>query len=143
MAVFTPGRDTEGGFKIDLYQKFNQDYRHFARLMDRFLPDPQALRFRDRLRRLTEIRSCVRAQYLQEDASLDWTDLGAKTKKLIDDHVRAEVRELMKPLSILNRDFDQKMSAVTHDRARASLMEHAVGSVILYCLVVSFSKQTK
>ena len=131
VAVFAPGRGTEGGFKVDLYQRFNIDYRQFARLMDRFLPDPQALRFLDRLRRLTEIHSCVRAQYLRdEDAHLDWTDIGAKAKKLIDDHVDAEVRELMKPLSILDRDFDQKMSAVAHDRARASLMEHAVRAVI-------------
>ena len=130
VAVFAPGRGTEGSFKIDLYQRFNQHYRQLAVLMDRFLPDPQALRFLDRLRRLTEIRSYVRAQYLQEDAGLDWTDLGAKAKKLIDDHVSAEVRSLMKPLSILDRDFDQKISAVAHDGARASLMEHTVGRVI-------------
>ena len=129
-AVFAPDRDTEGDFKIDLYQRFNQDYRQFSALMDRFLPDEVALRFLGRLQRLTEIRSCVRAQYLREDAQLDWTDIGAKAKKLIDDHVSAAVGELMKPLSILDRDFDRKVSAVADDRARASLMEHSVRAVI-------------
>ena len=130
VAVFAPDRDTEGHFKIDLYQRFNQDYRRFSALMDRFLPDEGALRFLGRLRRLTEIRSCVRAQYLREDAQLDWTDIGAKAKKLIDDHVSAAVGELMKPLSILDREFDRKVSAVADDRARASLMEHSVRAVI-------------
>ena len=44
-AVFAPDRDTEGRFKIDLYQRFNRDYRQFSALMDRFLPDEGALRF--------------------------------------------------------------------------------------------------
>ena len=130
-AVFAPDRDTEGRFKVDLYQRFNHDYRQFARLMDRFLPDGGALAFLDRLRRLTEIHSYVRAQYLRdEDAHLDWTDIGAKAKKLINDHVDAEVRELMAPLSILDRDFDRKVSVVADDRARASLMEHSARAVI-------------
>lgn len=129
-AVFAPDRDTEGDFKVDLYQRFNRDYREFSTLMDRFLPDGGALRFLGRLRRLTAIRSYVRAQYLREDAGLDWTDIGAKAKKLIDGHVSAEVGELMKPLSILDREFDRKVSAVADDRARASLMEHSVRAVI-------------
>ena len=129
-AVFAPGPDTEGGYREDLYQLFNRDYREFARLMDQYLPDPGALNFLDRLRRLTEIRLLVRAQYQGEDAGLDWTDIGAKAKQLIDEQVRANVRELMKPLSILDRDFAQILDGVDHERARASVMEHAVRRVI-------------
>ena len=129
-AVFAPGPDTEGDYREDRYQLFNRDYREFARLMDQYLPDPGALAYVKRLRRLTEIRQVVRAQYHGEDAHLDWTDIGAKAKKLIDEQVSAEVRELMKPLSILDRDFARILDGVDNERARASVMEHAVRRVI-------------
>ncbi len=129
-AVFAPGPDTEGDYREDRYQLFNRDFREFARLMDQYLPDPGALAYLKRLRRLTEIRQVVRAQYHGEDAHLDWTDIGAKAKQLIDEQVSAEVRELMKPLSILDRDFAQVLDGVDNERARASVMEHAVRRVI-------------
>ena len=129
-AVFASGPDTEGEYREDRYQLFNRDYREFARLMDQYLPDPGALAYVKRLRRLTEIRQVVRAQYHEEDAHLDWTDIGAKAKQLIDEQVSAEVRELMKPLSILDRDFAQVLDGVDNERARASVMEHAVRRVI-------------
>ena len=47
----------------------------------------------DRLARLTEIRAYVRAHYLRENANLDWTDIGAKVKKLIDERISADVRK--------------------------------------------------
>ena len=51
VAVFAPDADTEGNFKADLFELFNADYRWFSRLMDRFLPDPRALAYTDRLAR--------------------------------------------------------------------------------------------
>ena len=80
VAIFAPDAATEGDFKADLYEPFNVDYRQFSRLMDRFLPDPRALTYVDRLARLTEIRAYVRAQYLREDAAVDWTEIGAKSE---------------------------------------------------------------
>ncbi len=128
--MFAPDAETEGEFKIDLYQRFNQDYRHFAYLMDRFLPDPRALAYRDRLSRLTVVRSYVRAQYMREDAELDWTDIGAKAKKLVDERIDAVVKELMKPISILHPDFERTMAGLPGERVRASLMEHALRAEI-------------
>ena len=78
VSVFAPDALTEGNFKADLFERFNADYRRFSLLMDRFLPDPRALDYTDRLARLTEIRAYVRAQFLREDADADWTEIGAK-----------------------------------------------------------------
>ena len=61
VGVFAPDADTEGNFKADLFERFNADYRQFTQLMDRFLPDPRALPYADRLARLTEIRAYVRS----------------------------------------------------------------------------------
>ena len=128
--MFAPDAGTEGEFKIDLYQRFNGDYRHFAYLMDRFLPDPRALAYRERLRRLTVVRSYVRAQYMRENAEMDWTDIGAKAKKLVDERIDAAVKELMKPISILHPDFERTMAGLPGERERASLMEHALRAEI-------------
>ena len=125
VSVFAPDALTEGNFKADLFERFNADYRRFSRLMDRFLPDPRALNYTDRLARLTEIRAYVRAQFLREDADADWTEIGAKVKKLVEERISANVRELMKPVSILDQDFEQKIAALPHDESRASIMEHA------------------
>lgn len=99
VAIFAPDANTEGNFKADVFERFNTDYRQFSRLMDRTLPDPRALPYEDRLAKLTVIRAYVRAQYLREDAHLNWDEIGAKVKKLIDERIDANVRELMKPVS--------------------------------------------
>lgn len=130
VSVFAPDASTESNFKADLFERFNADYRQFSRLMDRFLPDPRALDYTDRLARLTEIRAYARAQFLREDADADWTEIGAKVKKLVDERISAQVREMMRPVSILDQDFEQKIAALPHDEARASIMEHAIRAQI-------------
>ena len=128
--VFNPDASTEGNFKADLFERFNADYREFSRLMDRFLPDPRALDYVERLARLTQTRACVRAQFLRENADVNWTEIGAKVKRLVDERINAEVRKLMQPVSILADDFEQKVAGLPHDEARASVMEHAVRAEI-------------
>ncbi len=130
VSVFAPDASTEGNFKADLFERFNADYSRLSRLMDRFLPDPLALEYTDRLARLTEIRAYARAQFLREDADVDWTEIGAKVKKLVDERISAQVRELMRPVSILDQNFEQKIAALPHDEARASIMEHAIRAQI-------------
>ena len=130
VAVFAPEANTEGSYKADLFERFTADYRVFSRLMDRFLPDPRALDYTDRLARLTEIRAYVRAHFLRENADVDWTEIGAKVKRLVDERISAEVRELMRPVSILDQDFEQKIASLPHDEARASIMEHAIRTQI-------------
>ena len=128
--MFAPDANTEGNYKADLFERFNADYRQFSRLMDRLLPDPRGLPYVDRLARLTLIRSYVRAHFLRENADVNWTDIGAKVKQLIDQRISAEVREMMQPVSILDQDFDEKIAHLPHAEARASVMEHAIRAQI-------------
>ena len=127
---FAADAATEGDYKADAYERFNLDYREFAKLMDRFLPDPAALAYRDRLKRLNVVRGAVRAQFLRERADIDWGAVGAKVKGLLDSRIDADVRELMRPVSILDQDFEQKIERLPHDEARASVMEHALRAQI-------------
>ena len=128
--AFAPDANTEGNYKADLFERFNADYRQFSRLMDRLLPDPRALPYVDRLARLTLIRSYTRAHFLREDADVNWTDIGAKVKQLIDQRISAEVRQMMQPISILDEDFEEKVAHLPHAAARASVMEHAIRAQI-------------
>ena len=130
VAVFAPDANTEGNYKADLFELFNADYRRLSRLMDRFLPEPRALAYTDRLARLTGIRAYTRAHFMREEADVDWTEIGAKVKRLVDERISAQVREMMKPLSILDQDFEQKIATLPHDEARASVMEHAIRAQI-------------
>ncbi|MEX1023213.1 MAG: type I restriction endonuclease subunit R [Dehalococcoidia bacterium] len=127
---FDADTGTEGDYKADLYELFDRDYRDFSTLMDRFLPEPAAIAYLDRLRRLTVIRSYARALFLRERADIDWTAVGAKVKQLLDSRIDATVRELMAPVSILDQDFEQKIARLPHDEARASVMEHAIRAQI-------------
>ena len=128
--LFAPDANTEGNYKADMFERFNADYRQFSRLMDRLLPDPKALTYVDRLARLTLIRSYVRAHFLRENADVNWTDIGAKVKQLIDQRISAEVRQMMQPVSILDQDFDEKIAHLPHAEAQASVMEHAIRAQI-------------
>ena len=130
VALFAADADTEGDFKADLFEHFNADYHQFSSLMDRIWPNPKALPYVARLARLTEIRAYVRAVYLRENANLDWTDIGAKVKKLVDERISADVRKLMEPVSVLDEDFEEKVASLPHDEARASVMEHAIRAYI-------------
>ena len=130
VGLFAADAETEGNFKTDLFGRFNADYRQLSRLMDRVWPNPQALAYVDRLARLTEIRAYSRALYLREDANLDWTDIGAKVKKLMDERIDASVRKLMEPVSVLDEDFEEKIAGLPHDEARASVMEHSIRAYI-------------
>ena len=51
-------------------------------------------------------------------------------KQLIDSRIDAQVRTLMKPVSILDQDFESKISGLPHDDARASVMEHSIRAQI-------------
>ena len=128
--VFAGDSGSADGFRAESFERFEANCRTFARLMDRLLPDPRALAYRDRLARLTAIRQVVRAQYLREDAAANRAEIGAKVRRLLDEHIGAEVRGLMAPVSILAGDFEEKIAALPHDEARASLMEHAIRAEI-------------
>lgn len=127
---FSADAATEGTFKADLFERFEEDYRELTKLMDQFLPEPQALPYLPRLKRLTEIRAYVRAQFLREDEAVDWTAISAKVKQLLDTRITADIRALMTPVSILDHDFNDKIAELPHDEARASVMEHAIRAQI-------------
>ena len=51
-------------------------------------------------------------------------------KRLVDERISAQVWALMRPVSNLDKDFEQKIAALPHDEAQASIMEHAIRAQI-------------
>jgi len=131
VSVFEPDLVTEGTYKRDVWDRFIADYRRFAQKVDEFLPDPRALPYVDRLARLGRIRQYVKDNLVRDDDEVDWADVSAKVKDLLDGRIAADVRPLMdRPVFILDQDFAERIAQLPHDEARASVMEHAIRAQI-------------
>jgi type I restriction enzyme R subunit len=113
----------------DVRAEFDAAFRRFAESLDMVLPDPKGLPYRKDLSWLGMVRQAARARY--RDAALDISDCGAKVKQLIADAIVAhQVSVLVKEVSILTPEFDEKIEALKDPEAKASEMEHAVRAEI-------------
>jgi type I restriction enzyme R subunit len=105
--------------------EFDLAFRRFSQSMDMLLPDPKALPYNRDLTWLGKIRMTARAKY--HDPRLDVSDAGAKVRKLIEDAVIADgIQILVKEVSILAPEFEEKLAALGSPEAKASEMEHAI-----------------
>lgn len=113
----------------DVRAEFDQAFRRFAESLDLVLPDPRGLPYRKDLAWLGMVRQAARARY--HDATMDISDCGAKVKQLIAEAIAADgVQILVKEVSILTSEFDEKVEALKGPEAKASEMEHAVRAEI-------------
>lgn len=132
-AKVKPREDLEAFVKVlepeDVRAEFDAAFRRFAESLDMVLPDPKGLPYRDDLSWLGMVRQAARARY--RDAALDISDCGAKVKQLIADAIVAHrVDVLVREVSILTPEFDEKVEALRDPEAKASEMEHAVRAEI-------------
>jgi type I restriction enzyme R subunit len=112
----------------DVRAEFEAAFRRFSQSMEMMLPDPKALDYAADLAWLGTIRSAARARF---NRRLDLSDCGAKVRKLIEDAISAaEVRQLVKPVSLFSADFEAKLAALSTEEAKASEMEHAIRAEI-------------
>ena len=109
----------------DVRAAFDLAFRRFSQSMDMLLPDPRALPYQADLRWLGKIRGTARARY--NDDRLDLSGCGEKVRKLIADAVAADgIQLLVKEVPLFSSEFEEKINALTTDRAKASEMEHAI-----------------
>ena len=106
-------------------QRFEVDFRTFARQMEIVLPDPAANPFLADLKALGKVVVLCRNRY--RDAQLNIAGCGEKVRALIENHVRASrVDPRVPPTQLFDVEFEQVLAAHTNDRARASEVEHAI-----------------
>lgn len=112
-----------------LRAEFAVKLKAFLGSLDTVLPRPEALPYTKDAKRLAYIYARARNRY--KDTPVLGTDVGAKVRKLIDDHVISlGVDPKIPPIQLTDADFDTQVARAANDRAKASEMEHAIRSHI-------------
>ncbi len=111
--------------KERLRAEFGVKLQGFLNLLDVVLPRPEGLPFVADAKLLAFIYARARNRY--RDTQVLGKDVGAKVRKLIDDHVISMgVNPKIPPVSLTDADFGAQVSREPNDRAKASEMEHAI-----------------
>lgn len=109
--------------------EFAVKLKAFLASLDTVLPRAEGLPFVKDAKRLAYIHARARNRY--KDLPVLGKDIGAKVRKLIDDHVISlGVDPKIPPIQLTDADFEKQMSRSSNDRAKASEMEHAIRSHI-------------
>jgi len=108
-----------------LRAEFTVKLKQFLSSMDLVLPRPEALPFTADAKRLAHIYARARNRY--KDTPVLGRDVGAKVRKLIDDHVLClGIDPKVPPIQLGDTDFERHLEVQASDRAKASEMEHAI-----------------
>lgn len=108
-----------------LRAEFTVKLKQFLSTLDVVLPRPEGLPFAPDAKLLAFIYARARNRY--RDTPVLGKDVGAKVRKLIDEHVISlGVDPKIAPVSLTDADFAMKVAREPNDRAKASEMEHAV-----------------
>ncbi|MBF8272029.1 MAG: Type I restriction-modification system, restriction subunit R [Magnetococcales bacterium] len=112
-----------------LRAEFSVKLREFLASMDTVLPRPEGLPFARDAKRLAFIYDRARNRY--KDTPVLGKDVGAKVRKLIDDHlISLGIDPKIPPIQLTDAEFDTHLASAANDRAKASEMEHAIRSHI-------------
>jgi type I restriction enzyme, R subunit len=108
-----------------LRAEFSVKLKQFLDTLDVVLPRPEGLPFSPDAKLLAFIYARARNRY--RDTPMLGKDVGAKVRKLIDDHVVSMgVDPKIPPISLTDADFGSHVAREPNDRAKASEMEHAI-----------------
>ena len=109
--------------------EFAVKLKAFLGSLDTVLPRPEGLPYASDAKRLAYIYARARNRY--KDTPVLGKDVGAKVRKLIDDHVISlGVDPRIPPIQLTDSQFDTHLARVANNRAKASEMEHAIRSHI-------------
>jgi type I restriction enzyme R subunit len=109
--------------------EFTVKLKAFLASLDTVLPRPEGLPYTRDAKRLAYIHARARNRY--KDTPVLGRDVGAKVRKLIDDHVISlGIDPRIPPVQLTDADFDRQLSRAANERAKASEMEHAIRSHI-------------
>jgi type I restriction enzyme R subunit len=112
-----------------LRAEFAVKLKDFLASLDTVLPRPEGLPYSGDAKRLAYIHARARNRY--KDTPVLGKDVGAKVRKLIDDHVISlGIDPKVPPIQLNDAEFDAHLARSANDRAKASEMEHAIRSHI-------------
>jgi type I restriction enzyme R subunit len=112
-----------------LRAEFTVKLKAFLSSLETVLPRSDGLPFVGDAKRLSYLYARARNRY--KDTPVLGKDVGAKVRKLIDDHVISlGVDPKIPPIQLTDAEFDTQLARVASERAKASEMEHAIRSHI-------------
>lgn len=112
-----------------LRAEFAVKLKAFLGSLDIVLPRPEGLPYTKDAKTLAYIYARARNRY--KDTPVLGKDVGAKVRKLIDDHVISlGIDPKIPPIQLTDVQFDTHVARAANDRAKASEMEHAIRSHI-------------
>lgn len=112
-----------------LRAEFAVKLKAFLGSLDTVLPRPEGLPYSGDAKRLAYIYARARNRY--KDTPVLGKDVGAKVRKLIDDHVISlGIDPKIPPIQLTDAHFDKHVARTANERAKASEMEHAIRSHI-------------
>ena len=125
--------DDEGCLNVLATEKARAEFtvklKDFLTSLEIILPRPEGLPFVKDAKRLAYIQARARNRY-REVMSIG-ADVGAKVRKLIDDHVISlGIDPKIPPVQLTDANFDTYVGQTAGSRAKASEMEHAIRSHI-------------
>ncbi len=125
--------DTEACIEVLSSEKLRAEFavklKAFLGSLDTVLPRPEGLPYSADAKRLAYIYARARNRY--KDTPVLGKDVGAKVRKLIDDHVISlGIDPKVPPIQLTDAEFEKHLSRTANDRAKASEMEHAIRSHI-------------
>ena len=126
-------QDTEACVEALASEKLRAEFvvklKAFLTSLDTVLPRPEALPYAQDAKRLSYIHARARNRY--KDTPVLGKNVGAKVRKLIDDHVISlGIDPKIPPIQLTDVEFDTHVARAANDRAKASEMEHAIRSHI-------------
>lgn len=125
--------DTEACVEALASEKLRAEFavklKGFLASLDTVLPRPEGLPYSGDAKQLAYIYARARNRY--KDTPVLGKDVGAKVRKLIDDHVISlGIDPKIPPIQLTDAEFDRQLGRAANDRAKASEMEHAIRSHI-------------
>jgi type I restriction enzyme R subunit len=122
-------QDTEACVELLANEKLRAEFsvklKAFLASLDTVLPRPEGLPFSGDAKRMAYIYARARNRY--KDTPVLGKDVGAKVRKLIDDHVISlGVDPKIPPIQLMDAEFDAHVGRAANKRAKASEMEHAI-----------------
>ena len=110
--------------------EFDVAYKRYAVVVEALMPNYVSKDDKDILKWLSYIRVAAKARF-EPTQPLDISDCGEKVKELISEHLKAiGVYGWIQPVTLFEKDFDDKMKSLGGAKAQASAMEHIITRTI-------------
>ena len=109
----------------EVRQQFELAFKRFAKQMDIVLPDAAARPFVADLRLWGKVQNAARNRY--RDPGLNISDVGAKVRELVEEHIISTgVDPKIPPIDLMAVDFTESVQQIKSPESRASEIESAI-----------------